>query len=211
MGFERWLVCVAAEPEFAEALLDKITDIAIALDRVGLEATARYLQIFKASGDDFGMQTGPLYSPKMFRRLFLPRLRRRWRAARDYLDQVNPSVQIMFHSCGGIRPLIPDLIDIGLQILDPVQPLATGMDSAELKQEFGSRLTFHGGVDEQHVLPFGSEQDVQEEVRRRVRDYAPGGGYILAPSHYVQADTPPANVVAMCRAAQKYGQYPIRC
>lgn len=209
MGFERWLVCVAAEPEFAEALLDRITDIAIALDRVGLEATAPYLQIFKASGDDFGMQTGPLYSPRTFRRLFLPRLRRRWRAARDYLDQINPSVQIMFHSCGGIRPFIPDLIDIGLQILDPVQPLATGMDSAELKQEFGATLTFHGGVDEQHVLPFGSEQEVEAEVCRRLRAFAPGGGYILAPSHYVQADTPPANVVTMCRAAQTYGQYPI--
>jgi uroporphyrinogen decarboxylase len=210
MGFERWLVCVAAEPELAEALLDKITDIAIALDRVGLEATARYLQIFKASGDDFGMQTGPLYSPKMFRRLFLPRLRRRWQAARAYLDRVNPAVQIMFHSCGGIRPIIPDLIEIGLQILDPVQPLAAGMDSAQLKQEFGAHLTFHGGVDEQHTLPFGSEQEVEEEVRRRIQAFGPGGGYILAPSHYVQADTPPANVVAMCRAARTYGQYPLR-
>jgi uroporphyrinogen decarboxylase len=211
MGFERWLVCVAQEPEFAEALLDKITDVAIALDRVGLEATARYLQIFKASGDDFGMQTGPLYAPKTFRDLFLPRLRRRWQAARAYLDQVNPSVQIMFHSCGGIHPLIQDLIEIGLQVLDPVQPRAVGMDSAELKREFGDRITFHGGVDEQQILPLGSQKDVEEEVRRRLAAFGPGGGYILAPSHYVQADTPPANVVAMCRAAQRYGQYPIAC
>ena len=211
MGFERWLVCVMQEPEFAGVLLDRITDVAIALDRIGLEATAKYLQIFKASGDDFGMQTGPLYSPKTFRSLFLPRLRRRWQAARAYLDQVNPSVKIMFHSCGGIRPFIPDLIEIGLQVLDPVQPRAAGMDSAELKREFGDRLTFHGGVDEQRVLPLGSQEDVEEEVRRRIRAFAPGGGYILAPSHYVQADTPPANVVAMCRAAQRYGQYPIAC
>jgi uroporphyrinogen decarboxylase len=211
MGFERWLVCVAQEPEFAEALLDKVTDIAIALDRIGLEATAKYLQIFKASGDDFGMQTGPLYAPKTFRALFLPRLRRRWQAARAYLDQVNPSVQIMFHSCGGIRPFIPDLIEIGLQVLDPVQPRAVGMESAELKREFGDRITFHGGVDEQQILPLGSQEDVEDEVRRRLGAFGPGGGYILAPSHYVQADTPPANVVAMCRAAQHYGQYPIAC
>jgi uroporphyrinogen decarboxylase len=191
--------------------LDKITDIAMALDRIGLEATAKYLQIFKASGDDFGMQTGPLYSPQTFQTLFLPRLRRRWRAVREYLDQVNPDVKFMFHSCGGIRPLIPDLIDIGLQILDPVQPLAAGMDSAELKRDFGDRLTFHGGVDEQQVLPSGSQEDVEAEVRRCLRAFGPGGGYILAPSHYVQADTPPANIVAMCRAAQRYGQYPIRC
>jgi uroporphyrinogen decarboxylase len=211
MGFEAWLIRVAKDPEFVEALLEKITDIAMVLDRVGLEATAKYLQIFKISGDDFGMQTGPLYSPKTFRTLFLPHLRRRWKAAREYLDQVNPSIQILFHSCGGIRPLIPDLLDIGLQILDPVQPRAHGMDSAGLKQEFGDRLTFHGGVDEQHVLPFGTEVEVEEEVCLRLRSFGPGGGYILAPSHFVQADTPPANIVAMCRAAQTYGQYPIAC
>jgi uroporphyrinogen decarboxylase len=211
LGFENWLVRATTEPEFAGVLLDKITDVQIALDRVGLEAAGKYIQIYKASGDDLGMQTGPLYSPKMFRQLILPRLRRRWQAARDCLCQIKPSVQIMFHSCGGIRPFITDLIDAGVQILDPVQPRAAGMDSAELKQEFGERLTFHGGVDEQQVLPFGSEDDVIDEVKRRIRDYAPGGGYILAPSHYVQADTPPASLVAMCRAAQRYGRYPIDC
>ncbi len=85
------------------------------------------------------------------------------------------------------------------------------MDSAELKREFGDRLTFHGGVDEQQILPLGSQEDVEEEVRRCLRAFGAGGGYILAPSHYVQADTPPANIVAMCRAAHRYGQYPIRC
>ena len=209
LGFEEWLTRILQDVEFAEALLDRITEIAMALDRVGLEATAKYLQIFKISGDDFGMQTGPLYAPKTFRQLFLPRLRRRWMAARAYLDEVNPSVKILFHSCGGIRPLIPDLLDIGLQVLDPVQPQAAGMDSAELKQEFGDRLTFHGGVDEQQVLPFGSEQDVEQEVKRCLRAFARGGGYILAPAHYVQADVPPANLVAMCRAAQTHGRYPI--
>ena len=211
MGFQRWLECVASEPDFAAALLDRITDIAMALDRVGLQATAKYLQIFKVSGDDFGMQTGPLYSPETFRALILPRLRRRWRAARECLDRVNPAVQMMFHSCGGIRPFIDDLIGIGLQILDPVQPRAAGMDSAELKRQFGDRITFHGGVDEQHVLPFGSEEDVEAEVRLRLSAFGPGGGYILAPSHYVQADTPPANIVALCRAARRFGRYPIAC
>jgi uroporphyrinogen decarboxylase len=211
VGFENWLVRTLKDIEFVEALLDRITDIAMALDRIGLEATAKYLQILKISGDDFGMQTGPLYSPNTFRSLFLPRLRRRWAAARAYLDEMNPSVKILFHSCGGIRPFIPDLIDIGLQILDPVQPLAAGMDSADLKQEFGDRLAFHGGVDEQHVLPFGSEQEVEQEVRRCLRAFGPGGGYILAPAHYVQADVPPTNLVAMCRAAQTHGRYPIHC
>jgi uroporphyrinogen decarboxylase len=210
MGIEKWLMCTVSDPEFAEALLDRITDIQIALDRIGLEATARYLQIFKASGDDLGMQTGPLYSPRSFRSLLLPRLQRRWKAAREYLDQVNPSVRLFFHSCGGIRPFIPDLIEAGMQIVDPVQPRAAGMDPAALKAEFGDRLAFHGAVDEQQVLPFGSEQDVEDEVKLRIRQLAPGGGYIVCPSHYVQADTSPANVVAMCRAAHRYGQYPLQ-
>ena len=211
VGWENWLVHLAKGHKFATVLLDKIADIQIALDRVGLEATARYLQIFKVSGEDLGMQTGPLYSPKMFRTILLPRLRRRWHAAREYLDQVNPSVKIMLHSCGSIRPFIPDLIKDGIQVLDPVQPRAANMDSSELKREFGDHLTFHGGVDIQEVLPFGSEEDVENEVRLRIRSFAPGGGYILAPSHTVQADVPPANVLAMCRAVQKYGQYPLRC
>lgn len=209
MGFERWLMCAAADPEFAMALLNRITDIQIALDRIGLEATAKYLQIFKVSGEDLGMQTGPLYSLEMFRTLLLPHLRRRWQAGRAYLEGVNPSVKIMLHSCGSIRPFIPDLIEAGIQVLDPVQPRAANMDSAGLKREFGDHLTFHGGVDIQEVLPFGSEEKVSAEVRQRIRAFAPGGGYILAPSHNVQADTPPANLVAMCRAAHRYGRYPI--
>ncbi len=209
MGFEAWLVRAASDPEFANALLSKITDIQIGLDRVGLEATAKYLQIFKASGEDLGMQTGPLYSLTMFRSLLLPHLRRRWQAARAYLDQVSPSVKIMLHSCGSIHPFIPDLIRAGVEVLDPVQPQAANMDPTELKREFGDRLVFHGGVDIQEILPFGSEGDVEAEVRKRISAFGPGGGYILAPSHNVQADTPPANLVAMCRAAHQYGRYPI--
>jgi uroporphyrinogen decarboxylase len=209
MGFEKWLICTLTDPEFAGALLDKITDIQMALDRIGLEATAKYLQIYKISGDDLGMQTGPLYTPDTFRNLFLPRFRRRWQAARAYLDEVNPSVKIMFHTDGGVRPFIPDLIEIGMQVLDPVQPLATGMESAGLKRDFGDQLTFHGGVDEQHVLPFGTEAEIEVEVRRCIQAFAPGGGYILAPSHYVQADVSPASFMAMCRAAHQYGCYPI--
>jgi len=210
MGVEKWMMRVVTDPEFCAALLDRITDIQIKLDRIGLEATGKYLQIFKASGDDLGMQTGPLYSPRMFKNLFLPRLRRRWQAARDCLDRVNPSARLLFHSCGSVRVFINDLLDIGLQILDPVQPRAAHMAPAELKNEFGDRLTFHGGVDEQHVLPFGSEEDIRHEVRTRIAELAPGGGYILCPSHYIQADTPPASVVAMCKAAHEYGQYPVQ-
>lgn len=210
MGWDNWLMRMASEPEFAERLLDIITDINITFDRIGLEATGKYIQIFKVSGEDLGFQTGPLYSMKMFRKMLLPRFQRRWQAARAYLDTVNPSCKIMLHSCGSIRTYIPDLIDAGIQVLDPVQPLAANMDSRELKRDFGTRLAFHGGIDIQQVLPFGSEADVEQEVYSRIQAFAPGGGYILAPSHAIQADVPPANIVAMCRAAVKHGQYPLK-
>jgi uroporphyrinogen decarboxylase len=210
MGWENWLVAASSDPEFAGALLDRITEIMIEIDRIGLEAAAPYLQILKVSGEDLGMQTGPIYSPRMFRSLLLPRLMRRWEAARGYLDRVNPGCQIMLHSCGSVRHFIPDLIEAGIQILDPVQPKAAMMDALELKKEFGDRLTFHGGIDIQQVLPFGSKQQVADEVCRCIQAFGPGGGYILSPSHNIQADTPPENILAMCEAAQKYGVYPIR-
>jgi uroporphyrinogen decarboxylase len=209
LGFERWMMRAASEPEFAAAFLDKVTDVQIAFDRVGIQAAAKYLHILKVSGEDLGMQTRTLYSPRMFHGLILPRLKRRWQAARQLLDEINPSVKIMLHSCGSIRKFIPDLIEAGIQVLDPVQPHAADMDSFDLKREFGEKLVFHGGIDIQQVLPFGTQQEVEEEVRARINAFAPGGGYILAPAHNVQADVPPANIVAMVQAAHLYGQYPL--
>lgn len=210
MGFEKWMVTAAGEPELAGMLLDKITDIQIKLDRVGLEAAGKYLQIFKASGEDYGAQYGPLYSMRMFHNLLLPRLKRRVSAARSYLNEINPECKIMLHSCGSVRRFIPDLIDIGIDILDPVQPLAAEMDSFELKKEFGNRMSFHGGVDIQKVLPFGTEEEVIAETKMRIKAFAPGGGYILSASHNVQADTPPANFMTMIKTAHKFGLYPIQ-
>jgi uroporphyrinogen decarboxylase len=210
MGFEKWMVTAASEPELAGLVLDKITDVQIALDRVGLEACGKYLQIFKASGEDYGGQQGPLYSMKMFRNLLLPRLKRRVEAARKYLDDNNPECKIMLHSCGSIRRFLPDLIEAGIDIIDPVQPLAAEMDSFELKRDFGDKLTFHGGVDIQEVLPFGTEAEVIAETRKRIHGFAPGGGYILAASHNVQADTPPVNLMTMIKAAHEFGVYPIQ-
>lgn len=209
MGFQNWMLRVGSDPDFACALLDRITEVQMAFDRVLLQATAKYLTIYKVSGEDLGMQTGPLYSYRMFRDYFLPRQKRRWQAIRRLLDELNPGVKIMLHSCGSIRKFIPDLIDAGIQILDPIQPHAVGMDSAELKQEFGSRLAFHGAIDIQQVLPFGTPAEVEQEVKTRIAALGSGGGYILAPAHNVQADVPPQNLVAMCQAARKFGAYPL--
>ena len=210
LGMENWMIRLAKDPDFIWALLEKITDIQISFDRIGLEATAKYLQIYKASGEDLGMQTGPLYSPKMFEKQLLPHLKRRFNAARDYLQEANPTVKLMLHSCGSIRKFIPDLIEAGVDIIDPIQPHAAGMDSVELKRDYGDRITFHGGIDIQEVLPFGSEEDIETEVIKRIQALGSGGGYILAPAHNVQADVPPKNLVSMYQAAIRHGAYPIQ-
>jgi uroporphyrinogen decarboxylase len=102
-----------------------------------------------------------------------------------------------------------DYVEMGLDILNPVQPYVAEMDHARLKTEFGSRLAFHGGIDTQHVLPFGSPAEVKAEARKTLQALGPGGGYILAPTHYVQADVPPANVIALRDAVLEYGRYPL--
>jgi uroporphyrinogen decarboxylase len=209
LGMENWMTRLAMDPEFIHALLTKIADIQIALDRIGLEATAKYLTIYKASGEDLGMQMGPMYSPRMFREMFLPYFTRRFQAAREYLDEVNPGVKIMLHSCGSIRRFLPELIEAGVDIIDPVQPHAAEMNTAELKRDFGSQLAFHGAVDIQQVLPFGTAEEIDQEVKERIFTLGKGGGYILAPAHNVQADVPAKNIVRMCEAAVKFGTYPL--
>jgi uroporphyrinogen decarboxylase len=114
------------------------------------------------------------------------------------------------HTCGSVYRLLPDLIDAGVEILNPVQVSARDMDTRRLKAEFGDRLTFMGAIDTQRVLPFGSVEEVQDEVERRISHLGPGGGFILAPVHNVQADVPPENLVAMYRHARKVGRYPLQ-
>ena len=155
------------------------------------------------------MQTGPMYSPRMFKKMILPHLSRRFKAAKDYLTGVNPEAKLMLHSCGSIRKFLPDLIEAGVEIIDPVQPHAAEMDTAALKKDFGNELTFHGGIDIQDVLPFGTAEEIKEEVKTRIHTMGKGGGYILAPAHNVQADVPPANLVMMYETARDIGKYPL--
>jgi uroporphyrinogen decarboxylase len=155
-------------------------------------------------GDDFGSQQKMLISPEMFREFFKPRYADLYATFR----RINPNLKIAHHSCGNISPIIKDFVEIGLDILNPVQPLA--MDPAALKRQFGDRLTLWGAVDEQRVLPFGTVQDVVDEVKLRLRTLAPGGGFILSPAHNVQSDTSIDNVMALYETAKACGSYPIR-
>jgi uroporphyrinogen decarboxylase len=129
------------------------------------------------------------------------------------LDAIHEAsrAKVFFHSCGNIYPLIGDLIDIGVDLLNPVQVSARDLaDTARLKREFGKRLSFCGAIDTQSVLPYGSESDVRTEVRRRIRDLAPGGGYVAAAVHCIQPDVPPANIVAMADEVKSAGRYPLK-
>ena len=208
-GWEQWLMDMLANRAFATKLLDIIADIQIVLDRRGIEAAGKYLSIFKLSGEDFGMQDRPLFSMAVWRELVLPVLDRRWRAARQALDEFAPHVKLMLHSDGAIRPFIPDIIESGVDILDPIQPHCEGMELYNLKRDFGDRLVFHGAIDTQKTLPFGTPEEVAAETLRCIDALGRGGGYILAPVHNVQADVPPENLIAMCEAVKLHGKYPL--
>jgi uroporphyrinogen decarboxylase len=150
-----------------------------------------------SEADDYGTQTSQLVSPRMFRRIFKPRLQ----AVFSRIHALAPHAKLFFHSCGNVRPILPDLIDIGVDILNPVHVTATGMEPAALKRDFGTDVSFWGGgVETQSVLPNGTPQDVRDNVRRNVDALAPGGGYVFNTVHNIQADVPPENIVAMIDA-----------
>jgi uroporphyrinogen decarboxylase len=150
-----------------------------------------------------------MISPKLFNALVQPRFARLWDTAKSLSQAKNPAAKLMLHSCGNVRPFIPTWIEMGLDILDPIQPRARGMEPDGLKRDFGGQLTFHGGLDLQHTLPFGSPAEVQAEVKRYIQALGPGGGYIVAPAHNVQSDVPPANLVAARDAVEQFGTYPL--
>jgi uroporphyrinogen decarboxylase len=198
-GMTRILEDMCLNKDFLHAYLDKLMNWA-------MEAGSRLVEIgvdIIYFGDDFGSQTQMLISPAMFREFFKPRYAKLY----STFKKLNPNIRIAHHSCGHILPIIEDFIEIGLDIINPVQPLA--MDPLETKKRFGSRLTLWGAVDEQRVLPFGTAEDVANEVKLRLRTLAPGGGFILSPAHNVQADTSIANIMAIYETARNYGTYPI--
>jgi uroporphyrinogen decarboxylase len=132
-----------------------------------------------------------------------PKDRRLFDAVRE-----KTNARILYHSCWAVREFIPDLIEIGVDILNPVQVTSAGMDTRELKREFGRDITFWGGgIDTQHILPRGTPQKVGDEVKRRIEDLAPGGGFVFNTVHNIQNDVPPENIVAMYEALREYGNY----
>ncbi|HFD40342.1 MAG TPA: hypothetical protein ENJ31_10925 [Anaerolineae bacterium] len=195
-GFERFLIDLIEQPDIACAIMDRFTDIYIENTLRVIEAAGGLLDMVYTY-DDVGIQEGPLLSPRMWREYILPRHQRLNAAIRA----AKYPVKIMYHSCGAIYPFIAAFIDdMGIDVLNPLQPRAAGMDMARIKAEFGDRLSFHGAIDIQHTLPYGTPAEVQAEVRERCRVLGRGGGYICASAHYIQADTPLENVIAMYTA-----------
>jgi uroporphyrinogen decarboxylase len=193
-GLEKFLMDMMMKAEYIDPLLDKIQFIHTAYGKKMIEMGADVLWC----GDDFGSQTSLMMDQDTFRNIFKPRVKEMF----DEFRKVNPDIKLAWHSCGAIKPLIPDFIEIGLDILNPIQPLAADMDPRLLKEEFGRDLIFFGGICVQDLLPNGTVDQIEAEVIRRADILGKNGGYIIAPAHNIQDDTPLENIMALLNAVK---------
>jgi uroporphyrinogen decarboxylase len=205
-GWENFYMDLAGNPEFASALMERYLDYRLRIAENALREVGDNLDVVLVSTDDLGMIDRPIISPDMFRDLVKPIMRRMFTFFKN-----RTGAKRFFHSDGAVYPLIEDLIEIGVEALNPIQISAAGMgDTARLKTEFGKKLAFWGAIDTHRVLPYGTPEEVRGEVRRRIRELGPGGGYVLCSVHNIQPEVPPENVVAMFDAAREFGGYPLR-
>jgi uroporphyrinogen decarboxylase len=200
-GMEAGLINLASRPDLIDAAVGHIGDYLVEHNR-RMARAGRGLFDIHAHGDDFAGQLDMLLSPEMWRRYFLPVWRRLFEISHEN------GMKAQLHTCGAVRPVIPDLIDAGLDILEVVQITASGMDPIELKREFGRDLTFYGTFDTIDILPNGTTDDVRREVRRLIDIFARDGGYILASAHFMFNEVPPENVLALYDEARSY--HPVR-
>jgi uroporphyrinogen decarboxylase len=188
VGLEKLLTDIITRASYVDPLFDKIMNINIEIGEILIQLGADMIW----AGDDFGGQNGMIIAPETWRQVFKPRIKYMFESFR----KIKPDIKIAWHSCGSILPIIPDFIDIGLDILNPIQPLARDMDYRMLKEEFGQDLIFFGGIDVQQLLPFGSPKQIKEAVKERIKILGANGGYIVGPAHNIQNDTPIENVLA---------------
>jgi len=201
-GFKDYFTDFAGNPKLAEKFMDRILEMQLAYWEK-MFATLDGVIDVAGTADDFAGQHGMLISPRSYRKLAKPR----HKVLFDYIHK-HSNAKIFFHSCGSIRAVIPDLIEIGCDIINPVQVSADGMDSAELKRDFGKDMTFWGGgVDTQRVLGVGTPQQVRDDVKRRLNDLMPGGGFVFSTVHNIQGNVPVENIVAMLETVQEFGVY----
>ena len=191
-GFEDFMMDLAADQKLAHCLMENL--MSVYMDRVSdyTEAVGKYVQVIEVN-DDLGTQLGPQLDPDLYRKMIKPYHKRLWRYIKE-----KTGCYLLLHSCGSVYDFIPDFIEMGIDALNPVQVSARNMDTARLKTEFGSEISFWGGgCDTQRILPFGTPDEVGEEVKRRVNDLSPGGGFVFTQVHNIQPDVPPENIMAM--------------
>ena len=202
-GFINYFMDFHLNPSLAEYIMDQVTERKMAYWERMLAEVGDLADVM-IEADDMAGQDNVLISPTSYRQYIKPRHTKLF----NYMKAKAPHVKVFFHTCGAIRPFIPDLIESGVEILNPVQKSAAGMDLVELKKEFGNDVTFWGGgVDTQRVLPHGTPAEVRDDVRRNIEALAPGGGFVFATIHDAQADVPPENFMAMWETLQEYGVY----
>jgi len=201
VGLEKFLMDLAMEKDYVFALMDRVVQYSLGVARELVRMGADFIWL----GDDIGTQTGMLMSPEMWRGHFKERMRH----IISELKRENPAIKIAYHCCGSYIRIMPDLIEIGVDIFNALQPKAAKMDLKTIKDSFGAQASLFGGIDIQDAIPFGSLEDIEREVIRVIRAAAPGGGYLLSGAHNVQADTSVEKVARLFEAAKKYGTYPI--
>lgn len=203
-GMDRFLLNLAMAPEFARALLHRITEVCKSLMGPFLEELGEHVDIIKI-GDDLGTQDRLLISPQMYREILKP-------LHADFIQFIKgrTKAKVFFHTDGDVFPLIDDFIEIGVDILNPIQTSAGKMSDLEgLKKRYGKNIVYCGGIDTHRILPFGTPEEVRQEARRVMQILGPGGGYMVAAVHTIMNDVPPENVLAMVDAVEEFGTYPI--
>jgi uroporphyrinogen decarboxylase len=201
-GLERWFMDMLENPSFCEALLDKVLAFWLEYYTGFMKEIGDIIDVVMI-GDDLAGQKGPLFSPEFYRSVVKPRQKMLVQHIKSLTG-----AKIWYHSCGAVVEYIPDLMDNGIDILNPVQITAQGMDPKFLNENFGKELVFWGGgIDSQHVLPFVSPEEVKSNVRANMEAFKPGGGYVFNNVHNIQAGVPPENILAMYEAAYEYGAY----
>lgn len=204
-GMAEGLMDLVANPEFAEAFLERLTQTIITAQQCFLTEVGDLIDVH-LTADDLTGQIGPLISPAVFRRMIKPR----WARIIETIKK-HTKAKIFYHSCGAVDVFLPDLIEIGVDIINPVQVSAAGMDTAKLKKKYGNTLSYWGGgCDTQSVLLRATPDEVRAEVRQRIRDLAPGGGFVFNPVHNIQPHVPAVNIDAMFNEAREFGKYPIQ-
>ena len=195
-GYGEWLEDLLLRPVFAEALMDRVVEILVQIAERALEEAGAYVDVV-TFGDDIATQNATLTRPELYRKMIKPRHKALAEAIHRH------GKLLLFHSCGSVYSLVPDLIEVGVDVLNPVQVSAADMSTSRLKREYGSELAFWGAIDTHRVLPRGTPDEVAEEVKRRIGDLHEQGGYVLCAVHNIQPEVPPENVVAMYEAGLK--------